>query len=139
MSEAMCCPLSSDGHSQATVYHQTMRKAAKEHHCYECGETIPRGARYEEVTGIWDGRPERYRTCASCVEIRNHFACGNGWLFGQLWKDLAENFFPDMRAGGPCMEGLSPEAKGRLFELRLRWLEDSGAEIDGAPPPKATP
>jgi len=25
--------------------------------------------------------------------------------------------------GGDCMEGLSPAAKGRLFERRMAWLE----------------
>lgn len=37
-------------------------------------------------------------------------------------SDLEENFFPDMKAGGPCMEGLSPAAKARLFDRRMKWL-----------------
>jgi len=97
------------------------RTARKEHQCYECREVIPIGAIYEYASGVWDRQPSSYKTCLSCVEIRNHFAC-DGWLFGQVWQDIRDNFFPDMKAGGPCMKGLSPEAKGRLFDLRMKWL-----------------
>lgn len=120
-----CCPISShDGDYAASAHSQVMRTARKEHRCYECRETIKPGDRYEYFSGIWDGKPSAYKTCASCVEIRDHFAC-EGWIFGQLWDDLEQNFFPDMKAGGPCMEGLSPAAKGRLFDRRLKWLEYS--------------
>lgn len=118
-----CCPLSSDGDWGPSFYQLTIATAGKRHCCNECGEAINVGTKHEKVVGKWDGRFDMYRTCPSCVEIRNHFAC-DGWIFGELWNDLEENFFPDMAAGGPCMEGLSPEAKGRLFELRLKWMED---------------
>jgi hypothetical protein len=32
----------------------------------------------------------------ACVEIRDHFACGRGYEFEQVWRQLEENFFPDM-------------------------------------------
>lgn len=124
MSESMvCCPLQSGDEEGPAVFLQRTIVARKPHTCTECGEQIQPKTAYEQVTGCWDHRWSTYKTCASCVEIRDHFACDNGWLFGQLWSDLADNFFPDMKAGGPCMEGLSPEAKGRLFERRMKWLE----------------
>lgn len=132
---AECCPLSGSDGDAPRVYHVSIVTARKEHICKECREAIPRGARYERITGLWGDRWSTMRTCLSCVEIRDHFACGNGWLFGRLWPDLEENFFPEMTAGGPCMTGLSPEARGRLFDRRLRWLEDCGAIADGARPP----
>lgn len=116
-----CCPLEGND-APASVWSSETRRSAKEHHCIECGEMIKRGDRYEYATGCWDGRWSTFKTCLSCVEIRDHFAC-NGWIYGQLWDDLEEHFFPDMKAGGPCMEGLSPAAKGRLFERRLAWME----------------
>lgn len=119
----MCCPLSGDGDDGPEFYTQTKKKARKEHRCVECRETIEKGTKYEHVSGKWDGRTDTFRTCLSCVEIRDHFAC-NGFIYGQVWNDLEENFFPNMKAGGPCMEGLSPEAKTRLFELRVKWLEE---------------
>lgn len=125
MSDMVCCPLDGGGDCPPEFYRQSTVKARKVHHCYECREDIPRGAVHESVTAKWDGDVSTMRTCLSCVEIRDHFACGHGWTFGEVWSQLEENFFPDMRAGGPCMQGLSPEAKGRLFERRLQWLEDS--------------
>jgi hypothetical protein len=122
-----CCVFNDLDQDGPAVYVEKTRRAAKEHQCTECGEVIPKAATYEHTTGMWDGDWSTYKTCSSCVEIRNHFAkaCGGQWIFGQIWTDIEENFFPDMRAGGPCMEGLSPEAKGRLFERRLKWLEDT--------------
>lgn len=120
----ICCPLSSNDGDSAECHSVSTVKAAKDHRCCECRETIAKGARHEVVRGMWDHSWSRYRTCLSCVEIRNHFAC-NGWIYGQIWSDIEENFFPDMKAGGPCMEGLSPEAKARLFELSMKWLEES--------------
>jgi hypothetical protein len=119
-----CCPLTSNYDDAPSCTSTVTRRARKEHQCYECREVIPAGASYEYCSGIWDGRADSFKTCLSCVEIRNHFAC-EGWLFGQVWSDIEENLFPDMKAGGPCMKGLSPEAKTRLFERRLKWLEDS--------------
>ena len=120
-----CCPLSGafDGPSCST---RTRPKARKEHQCCECREVIAAGAVYERIKGIWDGSANTFATCLSCAEIRDHFAC-EGATLGELWRDLEDNFFPDMRAGGPCMEGLSPAAKGRLFERRTAWLLEEDA------------
>lgn len=124
MAETMCCPLESGDYADAADFHtSTIRKAAKDHRCYECREAIPKGSKYEYASGCWDGIVDTFKTCLSCVEIRNHFSCGRGFIYGQLWDDLEQNFFPDMKAGGPCMKGLSPAAKSRLFELRMKWWE----------------
>ncbi len=117
----VCCPLEGCD-DYPTVYHTTLPVARKPHHCEECGETIAAGTKYELYKSLFDGAWSTTKTCLSCVEIRTHFSCGQGYMIGQLWSDLEDNFFPDMTAGGPCMEGLSPEAKARLFERRMAWL-----------------
>lgn len=124
--EAMCCPLDNgDADADpAQFYNQRVLRAAKEHECSECSAKIAKGERYERVDAMWDGDWSMFKTCLLCVEIRNHFACGNGWCFGEVWNQLEENFFPDMKAGGPCMDGLSPEAKAALIEARLEWYFD---------------
>lgn len=137
MSGMTCCPLSGDGET-ATVSTITRPKSSKEHRCEECDEIIPVGAHYERTEGLWDGSWRTYKTCLSCVEIRDHFQC-DGWLFGCLWEDLECNFFPDMKAGGPCMEGLSPGAKERLFTRRTQWLFEREHRRTGAPPPRIEP
>jgi hypothetical protein len=48
------------------VYNQTRRKARKEHVCDECRDPIRRGNHYDEITGIFDGSPFRYRICLVC-------------------------------------------------------------------------
>jgi hypothetical protein len=132
--DIVCCPLS-EGDEPARVFNESTPIARREHKCCECDEIIPKGARYELARGLWDGRWSTFKTCLSCVEIRDHFGC-EGWVYEMLWSDLEENFFPDMKAGGPCMDGLSPSAKARLFERRIAWLFRGGIEVDGAPPPE---
>jgi hypothetical protein len=117
----VCCPLDSGEGEAARVSQTQLRRAAKEHRCGECRETIKPGDRYEHNRSMWSGVWSTSRTCVSCTEIRDHFQCG-GWIYGQLWDDLEVNFYPDMKAGGPCMEGLSPANKARLFERRMKWL-----------------
>ncbi len=128
MSEMMCCPLDS-GEDDRPEFHTTkIVTGRKAYSCHECRDPIPVGTKHEYVSGKWDGDVSQFRNCLSCVEIRNHFACGGGFVYGEVWEDIRENFFPDMKAGGPCMEGLSPEAKNRLFTLRMEWLSEQDDE-----------
>jgi len=45
-------------------------KARKQHKCCECGSAIQPGTQYQRISGIWDGEPSRFKTCADCVERR---------------------------------------------------------------------
>lgn len=116
-----CCPLSEpEGDSSCAV--TVERKARKAHRCDECCEDVIKpGDRYRFSSGICDREPWSFKSCLLCAEIRKHFSCNRGQSLGTMWEELAENFFPTMRAGGPCMEGLSPAAKARLFERCLAW------------------
>ena len=120
----ICCPLS-EADEIATVYTTTYPVARKEYRCEECRETIPKGAKYELYKMLFDRSWSTTRTCMSCAEIRDHFRCGS-CVIGDLWNGLEENFFPDMKAGGPCMDGLSPANKDRLFTRRMAWLLEQG-------------
>lgn len=82
-----CCPLSGGDWDSAYCLQQRTVTARKEHACEECCEPIRPGIRYELYTSVCDGSLYTAKTCLSCVEIRNHFACG-GWVFGRLWEDL---------------------------------------------------
>jgi hypothetical protein len=120
--EMVCCPLSEPDET-ASVYNVTYPVARKSHRCCECHDEISKGIKHELYKLLFDGQWSSNRTCMVCVEIRDHFNCG-GCVLGMLWEDLEENFFPDMTAGGPCMDGLSPAAKARIFEKRLAWVFD---------------
>lgn len=129
--EMTCCPLTGNDEGETPKFFETKKPVARRlHDCSECGGKITKGERYERISAMWSWhkRPETFLTCALCVEIRTHFAC-DGWIFGQLWEDLENNFFPDMKMGGPCMRGLSPAAKVKLVEARMEWYFDQG-EID---------
>lgn len=134
-----CCPLQEpDGYLRSEVCETTTPRARKQHRCGECRRVIEIGERYENCFQVYDGRPDINKTCLVCAEIRDHFACGKGWIWGELWSDLEQAFFPDMKAGGACMEGLSPAAKQTLIDKRLAWLFESEQERDGALPPGVT-
>lgn len=113
-----CCAISGGDADPAKLARVEHPRAAKPYRCCECAAVIDRGERHEHYTLLSEGGWDTYRTCLSCVEIRTHFAC-DGWLFGEIWNDLANEFLPNLRAGGPCLEGLSPAARARLFELHL--------------------
>jgi hypothetical protein len=68
---------------------KTLRKAAKPHRCVECDKEIAKGETYEETTGVWDGTPDRFRTCVSCQYLRDTY-CANGFIFGDLYEQLEE-------------------------------------------------
>lgn len=117
-----CCAIGGGSDFAASVYERSTPRAAKAHQCAECECEITRGVRHEYVKGLWDGQWRSYRTCTLCVEIRDHFACEDGFLHGEVWSDLECNLFPTMVCGGRCMRGLSPAAKACLIERRLAWL-----------------
>lgn len=124
----MCCPLR-EADEAATVYNSETRTARKDHVCYECRKAIPRRTKYVHISMLFDGTWDDFKLCLLCEEIGDHFSCGRGRLLGELWSDLQQYFFRDMSAGGTCMDGLSPAAKGRLFEARMEWYFDQD-EID---------
>lgn len=130
---AVCCPLQ-ECDEYAKVYNTDTRRGRREHACDECRDAIPRGELHQYISMLFDGHWSSYRVCLLCVEIGDHFSCGSGRVLETLWSDLEENFFPDMRMGGPCMAGLSPAAKLKLVERRMAWyleqdeIEDSGWE-----------
>lgn len=123
-----CCALTSDDGDGPSIIRTSRPVARKEHRCCECAGAIAPGQRYERTAGCWDGNWDEYVTCLLCVEIRDHFACGErgGWVYTQVWEQLEESLFPDMTAGGPCFTGLSPAARDRLFERRMAWLFKRG-------------
>ena len=89
MSECPCFYSGASEEAMPLAYIERMRRARKIHRCCECGDPIAPGAQYQEVTGVWEAGPGRYRTCEGCAEIREALNC-DGWIFGRLWDDLLE-------------------------------------------------
>jgi hypothetical protein len=57
-----------DGPSVQTT---KVRKAAKEHRCYECAKPIAKGDLYQVTSGVWDGRGDSFKWCDTCATIAN--------------------------------------------------------------------
>lgn len=79
-----------DGERYA-VYRSQRVVARRAHRCYECHRAIAPGETCESVSGLYDGRWERLRTCARCLAVRDyvtaHVPCV-GWLHGSMLDDL---------------------------------------------------
>lgn len=94
------------------------RKAFK---CCECGLMVPVGDEYEKHVGKYEGQILTYRTCLLCVEIRNVFTCGKGWMYGSLWEELEEYGFDRLTTASPCFTKLSAKAKAFTLERWRTW------------------
>jgi hypothetical protein len=73
-------------------------KARKAHECCECGEAIGFGQRYERVKGLWDGHWDTYKTCLTCVRIRDDL-CPRGFIYSALRETIWECFGVDYVSG----------------------------------------
>lgn len=79
-----------------TAFKQKNRKARKQHKCCECHHEINIGEHYEYSSGIWDGEPSSYKTCASCVEVRDIYVSlpeNETCCFGELACEISDSYF----------------------------------------------
>ncbi len=80
-----------DDDDRPQVYVSNLRKARKTHKCYECGNTINKGEKYEYVSSIYDGIPSNFKTCFLCYDAKNYvrsfvkcFRFSHGSLFDDI-------------------------------------------------------
>ena len=57
----------------------TRPKARKDHQCCECLGVIRKGEQYEQISGIWDDRPMRFKTCCDCEVLRDKYNAPLHW------------------------------------------------------------
>ncbi len=106
-----------------SFYEADIRKARKPHVCCECHEHINPGDKYEHVSGKWDDRLAAYDTCSICLEIRNVFSCGRGFIHGELWDRMREDALPNLTTASECFRELSAAAKQCVMDA---WREEKG-------------
>ena len=53
-----------------SIYDVRVYRAKKQHVCEECSRKIQKGELYERVFGVWEGRPEVFRSCEHCRDLR---------------------------------------------------------------------
>lgn len=105
----------------ARVFHSEWRTARKPYRCYECRETIPVGARYEHVSGLWD-EWKSYKFCLPCSEISTEFSDG-GRSFGTVWEGMEENWAAGAHIIACVNRMTSVASKRKLHERWLAWKE----------------
>lgn len=104
----------------AQFYNESTVKARKPHKCFECGETIPAGARYKRASGKWEGQMETYHFCAGCDEAAGEFVEG-ARNFGMLWEEFESNW-EDGAHLQACLNRLSTAAaKEHMLKRWLQW------------------
>ena len=76
------------------AFQQHTRTARKQHLCCECRRPIVACEKYEHSSGVWDGKPDSFKTCLSCVEIRDEYTASTGepTAFGELGSTIHETF-----------------------------------------------
>jgi len=83
------CDCSVDVDCGPELHNAEIRTARKEHKCCECYELISPGDKYEYVHGLWECDWRTYKTCFTCMTIRNDY-CPWGWIYGDLRSHLWE-------------------------------------------------
>ena len=77
-----------------TCMTETWPKARKIHRCCECRRGIKPGEKYQRISGIWDGQPLRFKTCAECADIaarfRHYLEYEDLPPFGELFEEMKE-------------------------------------------------
>lgn len=76
-----------DGESPR-VFDVSEVRARKLHRCCECAEEIPKGARYERASGLWDGEWDAFTTCLRCARAREmvqEIEAAEGCHGGEAW------------------------------------------------------
>lgn len=104
--------------------HSEIRKARKPHKCVECHETIQPGTKYERFVARGDGRFFTVTICLLCREIQHALYC-DGWYFGHLWGDIADQIFAEQRFTSGCLDKLETvEAKQYLSQRWMDWVNE---------------
>lgn len=99
------------------AFNSQTRKARKNHICCECRGRILAKEQYEYSSGIWEGRPDSFKTCLACIEAEKKFNSILGsycFNLGDMYQDTRD--FAEDKAKYPSahVNGLKP---GQYFSI----------------------
>ena len=75
------------------MFSNIIRKARKEHRCYQCKRVILVGENYHHQKGNWDSKWDEFRVCMECENLRYKLRYDGEYApFGDLmeWKSEDE-------------------------------------------------
>lgn len=82
---------SCDCDGEAEFISHQVRRARKQHKCYECGCSIEPGTKYEQIFGKWNGDVSHFKTCHLCLEVRTWASISVPcfcWTFGDVLDNV---------------------------------------------------
>lgn len=83
-----CICDSSSGNGGFAV--EKIQKARKGHRCYECGNDIKPGEKYELAKVCSDGSWNNFKTCLPCRSMRNSLM--RCWTYGLVYESICEHY-----------------------------------------------
>lgn len=66
----MMCFVDEDELPMDSLFFDDVRKARKDHKCFECCKVIPKGSEYHYLHGVSDGVGWSEKVCIRCEKIR---------------------------------------------------------------------
>ena len=95
-------------------------KARKQHKCGECRRVIEKGELYTYLSGIHDGDPFSFKTCADCMSMR--FLADDECALGELFEDVYW-YIEDVNGDIPesTLIRLTPRAKEVILGLAAKF------------------
>lgn len=102
-----------------------VKRAGKDHKCYECGTLIEKGSGYALHVLFSNGTAKNYKICPVCQDLIEHFF-PNGWFFGTVLDDL-KSYLDDAWAKdlpSDCISQLLPAARVWVCDFLQRYQED---------------
>lgn len=112
-------------------YVPRMQTARKYHECSECKSLIQKGERYEYVFGVWDGRYAHFKTCPTCLALRDwvkaHVPCFC-WSHGNMRSDAIET-----------ADWYAPQAPGLMFGTYRRVVAIKRRRLGQRPATSSAP
>lgn len=124
------CEIDPDHNSTPKAFNEADRQAQTPHFCCECQRVILPGETYRYESGIWDGRPNAYKTCVDCLSLRNTYYCS--FIFGEIWSGLAERIAENEGEGyaDSRLAKLTPGAREKVCELiEDAWLKKMAEDL----------
>ena len=86
----MDCSCSTGDYDPPAIFSSKEVKARKSHVCCECGGEIKKGDYYEKVKGLWEGEWREFKTCFTCLDVREvYFPCDE-FCIGEMYYEIGE-------------------------------------------------
>ena len=113
-----------------TCFEHNQPCAVKPHRCCECGGTIAKGEMYHALSGVWEGRGQRFKVCADCHALRAEVDRGCRYDEGTGFGELFESVFNGAEDRGWMLRfaEIVTRRGGKLPD----WAEKRVAAIDAA-------